>query len=50
MKTRKTNRPKMQKLSDIARKIDQQLMDLLVSELKNFRQTATAQASHIKIA
>jgi len=50
MKTRKTNRPKMQKLSDMARKIDQQLMDLLVSELENLRQTASTQAGRIKIA
>lgn len=41
---------KFEKLSKLARKIDKQLMELLVNELENFKLNASTQSSTIKIA
>ena len=41
---------KFNKLSKLAQKIDKQLMDLLVSELENFKLNSNAPSSKIKIA
>ncbi|GAA4785133.1 hypothetical protein GCM10023231_11180 [Olivibacter ginsenosidimutans] len=49
MKKMKKNGATVQKLSATAKRIDKQLMDLLVSELENFRSSARA-ANPMKIA
>jgi len=50
MKSTQENSTKMQKLSSLAKKVDKQLMELLVSELKNFRNSADVGAIPMKIA
>ncbi|MEH6305182.1 hypothetical protein RYH73_05980 [Olivibacter sp. CPCC 100613] len=44
------NTAKIQKLSDLAKKIDKQLMDLLVKELENFRSNNGSGSANIRIA
>ncbi|WP_166670689.1 hypothetical protein [Olivibacter sp. XZL3] len=50
MKTSMKSTAKVQKLSDLAKKIDKQLMDLLVKELEHFRGNSGSGATNVKIA
>lgn len=50
MKNTQRHPTKMQKLSSLAKKVDRQLMELLVSELKNFRNNANTGTIPMKIA
>ncbi|MCL4641658.1 MULTISPECIES: hypothetical protein [Olivibacter] len=50
MKTSMKSTAKVQKLSDLAKKIDRQLMDLLVKELENFRSNSGSGSANVRIA
>lgn len=50
MRNIKENNTKIHKLTDLAKKIDRQLMDLLKNELQNFRQMNKGESPSTSIA